>query len=181
MNPDEGELRPQLQDRFSLCAAVQGIKDEEGRGRVVIRRLAFEKSPEAFAEKWEAKERTLADHILEAKRDLARVTLSEKQVSFITRLAGVAGADGHRADIAMAKSAMAMAAYAGRDKVTHQEVIGAARLVLPHRLRQDPAEELPPLEKIEQIFERVQEADGAAPEEVEKKVSVKKNLVVEAR
>jgi Mg-chelatase subunit ChlI len=175
MNPDEGELRPQLQDRFALCAAVQGIKDEKARGQVVINRLAFEEAPKEFARQWQEKERALANHILKAKERVARVTLPAKQIAFITRLAAVARTDGHRADIAMAKTAKAMAAYSGRNGVTQQEVIAAARLVLPHRLRLDPSQEITPLEKIEQVLEKVRESDETAPEEPAKRVEIKKN------
>ena len=175
MNPDEGELRPQLQDRFALCAAVLGIKDEKGRGQVVINRLAFEESPKEFALQWKEKERALANHILEAKGRVPKVILSEKQITFITRLAAVARTDGHRADIAMAKTAKAMAAYAGRNGVTQQEVIAAARLVLPHRLRLDPSQEITPLEKIEQVLEKVRESDETTSEEPDKRVEIKKN------
>jgi Mg-chelatase subunit ChlI len=181
MNPDEGELRPQLQDRFALCAAVQGIKDEEARGQVVTRRLAFEKSPQTFAGQWSRRERGLAGHIAEAKERLTRIELPEKQIAFIARLAATAGADGHRADIAMAKTAMAMAAYGGREGVTQQEVTAAARLVLPHRLRLDPAEEVSPLERIEQVLEKVKEIDETTPEEPTEKVEIKKNPKVKAR
>ncbi len=106
---------------------------------------------------------------------MASVVLPEKQIALITRLAALAGTDGHRADIAMAKTAKAMAAYAGRNGVTQQEVVAAARLVLPHRLRQDPAEEISPLEKIEQVLEKVKETDDATPEEPAEKVEIKKN------
>ena len=175
MNPDEGELRPQLQDRFALCAAVQGIEDEKARGEVVTRRLTFEESPKEFASQWKEKERDLADHILAAKERVAGVILPERQIAFITRLAVAARTDGHRADIAMAKAAKAMAAYAGRNGVTQQEVIAAARLVLPHRLRLDPSQEITPLEKIEQILEKVRESDETAPEETAERVEIKKN------
>ena len=174
MNPDEGELRPQLQDRFALCAAVLGIKDERARGQVVINRLEFEKSPKEFVRKCEEKERALASHIVEAKERVATVVLSAKQITFITRLASAASTDGHRADIAMAKTAKAMAAYAGRNGVTQQEVIAAARLVLPHRLRLDPSSEITPLEKIEQILEKVREGKGVVPEEPAERVELKK-------
>jgi Mg-chelatase subunit ChlI len=180
MNPEEGELRPQLQDRFALCAAVTGIKDEEARRRVVTRRLEFEESPRAFAENWDRRERALARHVLESQEKLGSVTLPAKQLASITRVAAIAGADGHRADIAMAKTAKAMAAYAGRDRVTYQEVIAAAHLVLPHRLRIDPTKEISPREKIEQVLEKVREADQAATEEPIKRKEVKKNPVAEA-
>lgn len=175
MNPDEGELRPQLQDRFALCAAVQGITDEEARSQVVTRRLDFEKSPKEFARAWEEKERALVSHILEAKERLASVVLSAKQITFITRLATVARTDGHRADIAMAKTAKAMAAYVGRNGVTRQEVIAAARLVLPHRLRLDPSQEITALERIEQVLKKVRETDKTDPEEPDQRVEIKKN------
>ncbi|UCG13786.1 MAG: ATP-binding protein [Deltaproteobacteria bacterium] len=180
MNPDEGELRPQLQDRFALCAAVRGIKDEDARRQVVARCLAFEKSPRQFANQWNNNEQALARHILEAQRRLADVDLPDDKLSLITRLAMVAGADGHRADIAMAKTAKAMAAFAGRNGVSKQEVIGAARLVLPHRLRLEPTEEATPLEIVEQVLEKVSEVDEDTPEEPAEKVEIKKNLDVEA-
>ncbi|MCG6983217.1 MAG: ATP-binding protein [Deltaproteobacteria bacterium] len=175
MNPDEGELRPQLQDRFALCAAVQGIKDEEARSQVVTRRLDFEKSPKEFVCQWEEQEKALASHILEAKERVTSVSLSAKQITFIIRLALDARTDGHRADIAMAKAAKAMAAYVGRNGVTRQEVITAARLVLPHRLRIDPSEEITALERIEQVLKKVRETKNTAPEEPEKRSEIKKN------
>jgi Mg-chelatase subunit ChlI len=175
MNPDEGELRPQLQDRFALCAAVQGIKDEEARSQVVTNRLDFEKSPKEFVRQWEEREKALASHILEAKERVASVALSAKQIIFITRLAMVARTDGHRADIAMAKTAKAMAAYVGRNGVTRQEVIAAARLVLPHRLRLDPSQEITAPERIEQVLKKVRETKRTAPEEPKKRIEIKKN------
>ena len=181
MNPDEGELRPQLQDRFALCAAVKGLKDEEARGQVVTRRLAFEESPQVFAQQWSEKESALARHVLEAKERVASIDLPEKQILFITKLATAAGADGHRADIAMAKAAKAMAAYGGGNGVTRQEIMAVARLVLPHRLQLDPAEEASPQERIEQVLEKVQEVDENSTEKPVEKVEVKKNPKVEAR
>jgi magnesium chelatase subunit D len=106
---------------------------------------------------------------------VAQVTLPAKQIAFITRLAAVARTDGHRADIAMAKTAKAMAAYAGRNGVTQQEVIAAARLVLPHRLRLDPSQEITPAEKIEQVLEKIRESDETGPEESLDRVEIKKN------
>ncbi|MFP3869637.1 MAG: ATP-binding protein [Syntrophobacteria bacterium] len=181
MNPDEGELRPQLQDRFALCAQVRGIKDEEARRQVVARRLAFEQSARAFAEQWLDQEQSLASHILEAQKRLDSIILPETQLALITRMASVFRADGHRADIAMAKTSMAMAAYVGRNRVTNQDVMHAARLVLPHRLRLDPAEELSPAEKIEQLLEKIQEMEEAAMEEPARKAEVKKKTVSRGR
>jgi magnesium chelatase subunit D len=175
MNPDEGALRPQLQDRFALCASEQGIENEHGRGQVVTRRLSFEESHKEFVRQWKEKEDALAAHILEAKERVAGVALPEKQITFITRLAAAARADGHRADIAMAKAAKAIAAYAGSNGVTQQEVIAAARLVLPHRLRLDPAQEITPLEKIDQVLDSVRDSDETDPEESAERVEIKKN------
>ena len=176
MNPDEGELRPQLQDRFALCAPVRGIQDEDVRREVVIRRLAYEKTPREFAERWRDQERALALHILEAQKRLPSIDLPEKELSLITRVAAVAGTDGHRADIAMAKTAMAMAAYSGLHEVTRREVMAAARLVLPHRLPLDPVEDFTPLEKIEQVLEKVREVSEKTPEEPANTGEIKKNF-----
>jgi Mg-chelatase subunit ChlI len=181
MNPDEGELRPQLQDRFALCAQVRGIKDEEARRQVVLRRLAFEASPRSFAQRWAEQERALAGRIVEAQKRLAGVRLPEKQLSSITRLAAMAGTDGHRADIAMAKASTAIAAYAGIATVTQQEVHAAARLALPHRLHLEDAEDLSPQEKVEQVLERIRDMDETSVEEPAEKVEVKKKPTAEAR
>jgi len=180
MNPDEGELRPQLQDRFSLCAEVTGIDDENLRCEVVARCLSFERAPQAFYSQWRQKEQALVNHILEAKERVARVELSSKSLAAISRLAVMAGTDGHRADIAMAKTATALAAYAGLNEVTLREVATAAQLVLPHRLRIDPADEQSPLEKIDQVLEKVIEVEESTLEKPQASVRLKKNSQAEA-
>ncbi len=138
MNPEEGELRPQLLDRFGLCVEVTGLNHLPARMAVVERRLAFEADPEAFVAEWQGAQEVLRQDILAARELLPRVRYSEDILRLITAICVDQGVDGHRADIFMLKVAQTLAAYAGRQEVTPADVRQAAALVLPHRLRRKP-------------------------------------------
>ncbi len=138
MNPEEGELRPQLLDRFGLCVEVTGLQNLDARMAVVQRRLAFEADPEAFVAEWQGEQEVLRQDILAARELLPRVRYSEDILRLITAICVDQGVDGHRADIFMLKVAQTLAAYAGRQEVTAADVRQAAALVLPHRLRRKP-------------------------------------------
>jgi Mg-chelatase subunit ChlI len=141
MNPEEGDLRPQLIDRFGLVVDVTGEADVEKRMEVVRRRLKFEAGKEAFAASFRGMQRELVDRIERAKTLIKTVTYSE---DILRTAAGVAielGVDGHRADITMVKTAITLAASAGRTEVVQEDMLKAARLALPHRMRRKPFEE----------------------------------------
>jgi magnesium chelatase subunit D len=138
MNPEEGELRPQLLDRFALTVEVEGIHDPRDRAEVVRRRAAFELDPTGFNVIWQEGEEDERGRIEEARSLMPRVNLSEQMLDLITRICADLEVDGLRADIVMYKTAMTHAAYQGRDEVTPDDVRVAAMLALPHRRRRQP-------------------------------------------
>jgi len=140
MNPEEGELRPQLLDRFGLTVEVAATRDAAERAEVVRRRMAYELDPEGFAARWAADDRELAAHIATARARLPRVELGDHALREVTTVCASFGVDGLRADLVTAKAAVALAAWAGRDAVTTEDVRTAARLALPHRRRRTPFE-----------------------------------------
>jgi len=163
MNPEEGELRPQLLDRFGLCVEVQGLVNLDDRMAVVTRRLAYETDPEAFAREWEPEQERLRETIISARTGLARVSYREKMLRLISLICLDQGVDGHRADIFMLKAAQTLAAYHGREEVTPEDVREAALLVLPHRRRRKPfGETRLDQEKLEETFRKFQEEQQAS-------------------
>ena len=142
MNPEEGELRPQLLDRFGLCVNIEGIREIEQRVEVVRRRTEFEIDPEAFVEKWQPEEQCLRDQILEAQKLLPRVKISDEMLLKIANVAIEIGVDGHRADIVMMKAAMTLASLNQRPEISLTDVEETAELALLHRVRRRPFEEI---------------------------------------
>lgn len=142
MNPEEGELRPQLLDRFGLCVAITGIMDRNERVEVVKRWGAYEDDPIGFRSQWEQEEKKLAKRILNARELMPRVQVSEKILQKIAQVAIEIGVDGHRADLVMMKAAKTMAAYHGRDVVSEEDVLESAELALYHRVRRKPFEDV---------------------------------------
>ncbi|QKW37151.1 VWA domain-containing protein [Actinomadura sp. NAK00032] len=138
MNPEEGELRPQLLDRFGLTVEVAASREPRERAEVVRRRLAFDAGPEAFAARWAAAESGLAARIAQARARLGGVRLPDERLEQIAAVCAGFEVDGLRADIVTANAAMAHAAWRGRDEVAEEDVRAAARLALPHRRRRDP-------------------------------------------
>jgi Mg-chelatase subunit ChlI len=138
MNPEEGELRPQLLDRFGLCCEVAGISDPDERMEVVRRRVAFEEDPAGFYENWQPEEEKLTTEISRARELLAEVSLADSMLKRIVTLSIELQVDGHRGDIVMVKTAKALAALHGLSEVGPEEVQEAAELVLPHRMRRNP-------------------------------------------
>ena len=138
MNPEEGELRPQLLDRFGLTVEAAASHDPAERAEVVRRRLAFEADPVSFASRFSADTSALASQVAEARARLPHVDLPDAVLRQICSVCGAFGVDGMRADLVTARTAIALAAWAGRDVVTGEDVRTAARLALPHRRRRDP-------------------------------------------
>ncbi len=138
MNPEEGELRPQLLDRFGLTVEVAASRDPLLRAEVVRRRLAFDADPVAFAAGYAAAQRDLADRVTAARIAVEKVELSDRSLATIARVCAGFEVDGMRADIVTARAAMAHAAWHGRLAVTREDIRAAAIFALPHRRRRNP-------------------------------------------
>jgi magnesium chelatase subunit D len=141
MNPEEGELRPQLLDRFGVTVEVSSSLDAAERVEVIRRRLHYEADPEGFAGKWIDDEGELARGVQEARERLPAMHLSEETLHTIASLCTQLGVDGLRGDIVTAKAARALAAWEGRSTVATEDVRRAALLALSHRRRRNPFEE----------------------------------------
>ncbi|WP_159876046.1 putative cobaltochelatase [Aquitalea denitrificans] len=141
MNQEEGELRPQLLDRFGLMVDVSAPRDAAIRSEVVRRRLAFEANPQAFAARWQAEGSALQEQIRQAQAMLATVTVSEHLFDFISQLCCEFEVASLRADIVLHKAARALAALDARAQVSAEDIRTAAMLVLPHRRRRKPFEQ----------------------------------------
>ena len=138
MNPEEGELRPQLLDRFGLVVEIGGLREVEDRVAIIERRMRYDADPEAFAEEWGAAEELLQRRIRDAKALLPSVELTPANMGIVARLAIELGVDGHRADLAILEAARTHAALEGRISLSPDDIRVAAELALPHRLRRQP-------------------------------------------
>ncbi|MFI5909459.1 VWA domain-containing protein [Dactylosporangium sp. NPDC051541] len=165
MNPEEGEPRPQLVDRFGLVVGVAAPQEAAPRAEVVRRRLAYELDPAAFAARYVAEDAALAERIVIARSRLAAVSLPDKELDRIARICLAYRVDGLRADIVVARTAVALAAWHGRTVVTKADVRDAARLALPHRRRRDPLD--PPgadRDRLEEVLEQEAGPDDDPPD-----------------
>lgn len=138
MNPEEGELRPQLLDRFGLAVAVAASRDVDDRVEVITRRMDFDADPGAFADRWRAADETVAEAISRARRTIGDVTTPRAELRRIAGACTALGVDGLRADIVVARTARAHAALRGADEVGADDVRVALELAAPHRRRRDP-------------------------------------------
>lgn len=142
MNPEEGELRPQLLDRFGLCVNIEGIQAAKDRVAIMERRAAFDLDPEGFAAQWTAESTALADRLLIARALYPQVRVERPLLFEIAQYCLDVGVDGHRGDIIMLKTAKTLAAFDGRTETESADVQTAAELVLPHRVRRQPLMEI---------------------------------------
>ncbi|QYJ05469.1 VWA domain-containing protein [Nocardioides panacisoli] len=138
MNPEEGELRPQLLDRFGLTVEVAAPRDPAARVEVIRRRIAYDADPDGFAAQYADAEKRLTERIREAQYAVGRVRLTDAALLKIAEVCAAFEVDGLRADIVTARAATAHAAWHGRDHVTLDDIRVAARLTLPHRRRRNP-------------------------------------------
>lgn len=166
MNPEEGELRPQLLDRFGLTVEVASSRDPEQRVEVVRRRLAYEADPDGFAARYADEDARLAEEIESAQKLLPAVKLPDDALRQIAEICASFEVDGMRADIVTARAAVAHAAWAGRDEVTTDDVRVAARLALPHRRRRNPFD-APGIseEQLEQALQDAESSQQPGPED----------------
>ncbi len=141
MNPEEGELRPQLRDRFGLTVDVRASREVDERAEVIRQRMAFEADPSAFARRYAESDAALAQRIATARGLVGDVTLPDDELRRIASLCAAFGVDGMRADLVVARAAVAHAAWRGANVVDEQDIRVAAQLALPHRRRRDPFDE----------------------------------------
>ncbi|MFG2311622.1 putative cobaltochelatase [Streptomyces sp. NPDC048566] len=161
MNPEEGELRPQLLDRFGLTVEVAASREPDQRVEVVRRRLAHDDDPAAFAARWADDEAEVRARIVAARTLLPSVRLGDAALRQIAATCAAFEVDGMRADIVMARTATALAAWAGRTDVLAEDVRQAALLALPHRRRRNPFD-APGLDedKLDETLEEFGGSDG---------------------
>jgi magnesium chelatase subunit D len=165
MNPEEGELRPQLLDRFGLTVEIAAPRDPELRAEVVRRRMAFDRDPASFVAAYAADEEELRARIARAQTFLPSVRLGDRQLATIARVCGAFEVDGMRADIVTARAAAAHAAWHGRNEITKPDIRAAARLALPHRRRRNPFD-APGLDEelLDQLLDAEPDPDPTPPE-----------------
>ena len=143
MNPEEGELRPQLLDRFGMCVTVVGEQDPAMRVEVIERRMAFEDNPDHFIAQWEEDDHALSERIVAAQERIDGVEVDHATLERIAKTCLDANVDGHRADIMMMRAAIAISAWLDHDRIEETDLHQAARLVLPHRVRRTPITPIP--------------------------------------
>ncbi len=182
MNPEEGDLRPQLLDRFALCVDVRGIAAPADRVAILERHVAYEQDPVGFHANWAAQEEQLSTEIARGRELVEQVTYTRNDMVTIATLTASLGVDGHRADLVILKAARAHAAYEGRLAIDEHDILIAAELALPHRVKRGPFQEaqvsLSNMEqRLEQArddaeqFEETEEESESNKPEVKKKIA----------
>lgn len=162
MNPEEGELRPQLLDRFGLTVDVHASRDVDVRVQVIRQRMAYEADPEGFAARYADADAELARRIASARALVDEITLPDNELRRIAALCAAFDVDGMRADLVVARTAVAHAAWRGNDTVDESDIRVAAELALPHRRRRDPFDE-PGIDR-NQLDEALEQAAQDDPE-----------------
>jgi magnesium chelatase subunit D len=166
-NPEEGELRPQLLDRFGLHVEVKTAIDMDERVSIVERREAFERDAELFCAQMEKEQESLRRRLTRARKNLHKVELPRELLRRVAELCGQLKIDGHRGELTISRAARALAAFEGRKIVTAEDVRRVATMALRHRLRRDPLEQTGSSTRIEQQLDKLfPPSDGA--EEMER-------------
>ena len=155
MNPEEGDLRPQLLDRFAFSVNIIGIDEMRQRVAIMERRIGFEIDPDGFRQEWASHEKTLSDRIVAARAIANEVRYTRRDLAAIASLTTTMKVDGHRGDIVILRGAQANAAFNGREQITNEDIVAAAELALPHRMRTRPFEDAADITDLE---ERLAEA-----------------------
>jgi Mg-chelatase subunit ChlI len=160
MNPEEGDLRPQLLDRFALSVEIHGIRDARDRVLIMERNLDFEADADRFREKWQAKEDDLSHRIEKARLLLDQVTYTQRDLLSIAALTASLNVDGHRADLVILKTARAHAAFEGRTAINDRDIALAAELALPHRIKRGPFQQAEIT--MDDLQEKIEQLQGGA-------------------
>jgi Mg-chelatase subunit ChlI len=158
MNPEEGDLRPQLLDRFALSVDITGIRDPRERVLIMERNLSFEKDAEAFRQEWLDREKDLSKQIAMARTIVDKVTYTSRDLLSIAALTASLNVDGHRADLVILKAARAQAAFEGRTAINDHDIALAAELALPHRIKRTPFQQSEMT--TDQLQERIEQLAG---------------------
>lgn len=160
MNPEEGDLRPQLLDRFALSVEIIGIRDARERVLIMERHIAFETDPVGFGKRWLQADQELSVKIAKAREIVDKVEYTSRDLLTIAGLTASLNVEGHRADLVILKTARAHAAFEERLAITERDIALAAELALPHRIRQGPFQSasITP----DQLQERIEQLQGAA-------------------
>jgi len=159
MNPEEGDLRPQLLDRFALSVEIHGIRDARERVLIMERNLGFEANAEQFRQEFMAQEEELSRQIEAARTLVDRVTHTKRDLLSIAALSASLNVDGHRADLVILKTARAHAAFEGRLAVTDRDIALAAELALPHRIKRGIFNQAEM--SMEELQERIEQLQGS--------------------
>lgn len=182
MNPEEGDLRPQLLDRFALSVEVHGITDAAERMEILERHIAYESNPEEFRRRWSSAEQELSNRIAAAREIVDEVTYTRRDLYTIAAITSNLHIDGHRADLVILKAARAQAAFEGRRHVSNADILMAAELAIPHRLKRGPFADAQMSmaaleEQVEQIASEWGEGDETPePAESDEQRAVKKKV-----
>jgi Mg-chelatase subunit ChlI len=163
MNPEEGDLRPQLLDRFGLSVEIRGIPSARERIAIMERNLQFEAIPEAFRDHFLPQEQELSEQIAKARDLVDQVEFTSRNLLSIATLTASLNVEGHRSDLVILKAARAHAAFEGRTQITDRDIALAAELALPHRIRRGPFHqgEISP----DQLMERIEQLKGQSSTE----------------
>lgn len=162
MNPEEGELRPQLLDRFALSVEIHGIRTARERVQIMERNLVFEQDAELFRQEWLAREEELSRRIDRARKLVDQVNHTERDLLAIASLTASLNVDGHRSDLVILKAARAHAALGGRAHLTETDIALAAELALPHRMKGGPLRQNNM--GVEEISEQIEQLIGSQGE-----------------
>jgi len=158
-NPEEGELRPQLLDRFGMSVEVKTVRDADLRVKVVDQRTSFDNDPEGFTNIMNEKQSELQKKVIAAQENLSKVKIDDELRLNISAICGELDVDGLRGDIVTNRSAKAIAAFEGRDEVSDEDIARVITCSLRHRLRKDPLEQVDSGEKVIKAFCKVFEMD----------------------
>lgn len=162
MNPEEGDLRPQLLDRFALSVDILGIREARDRVEIMERHLEFERNPEKFREKWQPKEDELSEMIRQARELLDQVKYNRRDLLAIAALSASLNVDGHRADLVILKAAQAHAAFENHTTISERDIALAAELAYPHRIKRGPFDQTNL--SFSELQERIDQLQGAESE-----------------
>ena len=154
-NPEEGELRPQLLDRFGMHAEIRTIREPNLRVKIVEERISFDQSPQEWFEKYESEQFVIQDRIISAQNSLSKVTISKDFQLKISQICSELEIEGLRGDIVSTRAAKALTAFEGRDEVTVDDIRRTISLCLRHRLRRDPMESISSGDKTSAVFEKI--------------------------
>ncbi|MBO0369689.1 AAA family ATPase [Pseudomonas putida] len=143
MNPEEGELRPQLLDRFGLNVSLDELPEPQARQQIIRRRLAFDSDPQGFCAEWAGAQQDLRERCQAARARLEQIALDDQALAWITERCFAAGVDGLRADLVWLRAARAHAAWRGSEHIDEEDVTAVAEFALRHRRREAPAQQPP--------------------------------------